>query len=490
MAIRARLVAPPPKPKQTWPWHTLKHASVSVRQLLSEDRRMEGETYLSSGFAIRSAIESNPNGWTRLIKLAKVWMPGRLKGIQVSSDFGTPFLASTQAFDVRPIPRKWLALSRTSDAKNRFVQQGMILVTCSGSVGRATLAHAPHLNTLISHDLLRVETIVPRNYGWLYAYLRTPQVRAMATGMHYGHIIKHLETSHLEALPVPVVDKATADDFLRRVAKILELRNESYRLTLEAEDRFEKALTPLKVTDWGNNGFTVKASTAFLGGRRRFDASIHNPGVGAIRRHLAKHGEGFTTIAEAGYEVWLPTRFRRIPAEEGVRLVSSSDLTEVNPDLNKHIVDGDFGDVHKGRVEAGWVLMARSGQSYGIIGTAILAGIDLEGCVISDHVMRIKPGHDAEIKPGYLVTALSHPMLGRPLIKSLAYGSSIPEIEVADFAGQEVVRLKPAVESAIANLAEASAQARAAADLLEREIAWDASAIIERFTSRPRNSTI
>lgn len=132
--------------------------------------------------------------------------------------------------------------------------------------------------------------------------------------------------------------------------------------------------------------------------------------------------------------------------------------------------------------------MARSGQSYGIIGTAILAGIDLEGCVISDHVMRIKPRQTAEIKPGYLVTALSHPQLGRPLIKSLAYGSSIPEIEVADFAGHEVVRLKPAVESAIADLAEASAQARAAADTLEREIAWDASSIIERFISRSGNS--
>ena len=482
MALRARLVAPPPQPKQTWPWHVLKHASVKVSQVLAGDRRMEAETYLSSGFGIRQAIEGK-TGWVRFDKLAKVWMPGRLKGIQVSLDFGTPFLAATQVFDVRPVPRKWLALSRTSDAANRFVQPGMILVTCSGSVGRATLAYAPHENTLISHDLLRVEAIDHRNKGWLYAYLHAPQVRAMTVGAQYGHIIKHLETSHLGALPIPTVDDATAAEFSHRVTRILHFRNEGHRLTLEAEARLEKALGPFRVNDWGDKGFTIKASKAFLGGRRRFDASVHNPGVAAIRRHLAKHGNGFATVAGAGYEVWLPTRFRRIPAEDGVWLVDSADLTEVNPDLSKRIADGDFGDVHKGRVEAGWVLMARSGQTYGIIGTAILAGADLEGRVISDHVMRIKPGENVSIKAGYLVTALSHPMLGRPLVKSLAYGSSIPEIEVADLANHEVVRLKPADECAIADLAEASAKARAAADVIEREIARDAGIIIERFIS-------
>jgi hypothetical protein len=162
-------------------------------------------------------------------------------------------------------------------------------------------------NTLISHDLLRVETIDKKNYGWLYAYLHTPQVRTMTVGMHYGHIIKHLETSHLEALPIPTVDDTTAADFSRRVARILDFRNEGHRLTLEAESRFERALGPLRVIDWDDKGFTVKASKVFLGGRRRFDASVHNPGVAIIHRHLAKRGEGFTTVIDAGYEVWLPS---------------------------------------------------------------------------------------------------------------------------------------------------------------------------------------
>ncbi len=446
---------------------------------------MEAETYLSSGFGIRTAIESRKSGWTSFRDLAKVWMPGRLKGIQVSREYGTPFLAATQVYDVRPIPRKWLALARTADSASRFVKPGTILVTCSGSVGRPALAYAAHENTLISHDLLRVEAISERDKGWIYAYIHAPQVRAMTTSVKYGHIIKHLETSHLDALPLLTVDDAIAAGFNQRVSRILKLRNEGHRLTLEAEERFEKAFGPLKITNWGEKGFSVKSSRAFLAGRRRFDASAHNPGVAAIRRHLAKNGQGFTTIDEARYDVWLPKRFRRVPAVDGVWLLDSAGLTEVNPELSKRIADGDFGDDYAGRVEAGWILMARSGQTYGIIGTAILAGKDLEGHVISDHVMRIKPREDATIKPGYLVTAMSHPTLGRPVVKSLAYGSSIPEIEVADITDLEIVRLERIEEDAIADLANASAQARAEADVMERSITQDASAIIEKFIAGP-----
>jgi transposase len=85
------------------------------------------------------------------------------------------------------------------------------------------------------------------------------------------------------------------------------------------------------------------------------------------------------------------------------------------------------------------------------------------------------------IPAGYIVTALIHPTLGRPLVKALAFGSSIPEIDKGDLAGLQIVRLQTAEENAIAELAEASAKARAEADVLEREISTDAAAIVDRF---------
>ncbi|HYG98894.1 MAG TPA: hypothetical protein VD837_07165, partial [Terriglobales bacterium] len=362
-------IAPSIAPLSSEPVQGAKIGAIPVSVMLVGDRRMEAETYLSSGYGIRTAIESKPVGWQRLSNLARSWQPSRLKGIQVSRRFGTPFLTATQVFDVRPIPRKWLALAKTSQASDRFVPNGTILVTCSGSVGRPTLAGLAHKDILISHDILRVEALEPTMKGWIYAFLLSPQAREMMRSVHYGHMIKHLETSHLDALPVPCVDDSTAADFAARVATLVNLRNRGHQLTIEAEQRFQNALGSIDVSDWGEAGFTVAASQSFQG-RRRLDAANHNPGAEAIYKFLAKHGKGFTTLPKAGYDVWVPGRYKRIPSENGVIYRDSADLLEVNPDLPKRYADCTFGDEHKGRVKEGWILVACSGQVYGIIGTA------------------------------------------------------------------------------------------------------------------------
>ena len=105
MAVRARLT--PPREIQTnWPWHKVKSSSLRASLLSNGQRRMEAENFLASGFGTRLAIESKAAGWTRLVDVARTWQPSRLKGIQVSPEFGTPFLAATQVYGVRPITEK------------------------------------------------------------------------------------------------------------------------------------------------------------------------------------------------------------------------------------------------------------------------------------------------------------------------------------------------------------------------------------------------
>src|SRR5690606_22912748 len=142
----------------------------------------------------------------------------------------------------RPIPRKWLALSRTADAERRFVSPGTILMTVSGSVGRSTLATDALDGMLVSHDLLRIEPNREENAGWIYAFLRTPQARAMLSSVQYGHIIKHLEVPHVASIPIPHASLAVERELAAQFARVLSLRNERHRLTLEAESLFAEAL--------------------------------------------------------------------------------------------------------------------------------------------------------------------------------------------------------------------------------------------------------
>lgn len=480
MALRARL-SPPRIEREDWPWHQAKWGEFSAALLFSGDRRMEGGTFLAGGYGLRCALEARKSGWVRMKELARVWQPSRLKGIMVDPEYGTPFLAATQVFDVRPIPRKWLAIEKVRQIAELYVSPGMIVVTRSGNVGRATLAHAPHENMIVSDDLLRVAPLRPELWGWLYAFLRSPQARAIMRSSHYGHVIKHLETSHLDDLPVPVLRDDLLSDFNKRARSVLALRNRAHELSLAAEARFEAVFGPLPKLDIGESGFSVRASSALFGGRRRFDALPHNPQAKAIREHLAHGGKGFTTLADAGYQVWLPTRFKRIPAEDGLPLVGSSHLFEINPDQDKLIADGKFGDVHNGRVKAGWLLLSRSGQIYGLNGTLTLATKAFEGKIVSDHVIRMAPGAHSTLRPGYVCAALSHPSLGRPIMKSLPYGSSIPEIEVADVEQVEVVRLRRGEEDAIADMMEEASALRAEADIQETALASEAGEILERF---------
>lgn len=381
---------------------------------------------------------------------------------------------------MRPTPRKWLSIEKTRDHTRRFVSSGQILVTCSGNVGRATLAHKTTKDILISHDLLRIDARDQEWWGWIYAYLRAPTVRKMMKAAEYGHIIKHLETHHLNSLPVVRVDDQKRTQFGAKAREILDLRDRAYLLTVEAEQLFERYFGAFQATDFGETGFIFGAGAIFSA-RRRMDAWHHNPEVKALEDHLAQQARSWNEIGELGFEAWLPTRFRRVAARDGVQFLDSSDLFEINPDVTKRIADGDFRDPHNGRVERGWVLLARSGQIYGLNGSAILSGPLHENKVISDHIIRIAP-QNPRCRSGYLLVAMTHPTLGRPRVKALPYGSSIPEIEVEDVRSFSIPRLNERAEADIADRAEEAAHLRDRADELETRLAESADAEVERFT--------
>lgn len=486
MAVRARLVAPQ-LTRDSWPWHEARTTSLPVSLLCRGDRRMEAENYLATGFGIRLALEAQKAGWMPMKDLARVWQPSRLKGIQVAPRYGKPFLGATQVFDLRPVARKWLSLERTADNAERFVGGGTILVTCSGNVGRATLAHKPIEGHLISHDLLRVEPLEESWRGWLYSYLRAPQARAMMVAAQYGHIIKHLEIAHMDTLPVPVVDEETKRRFGVQAARLIQDRNRAYSLLLEAERLFEISVGSFQSRDLGEGGFSLSVAS-LSSERRRLDAWTHNPSVIALREHLQSGDNRIERLESSGFKVWLPNRFRRVAARDGVGFLDSSDLFEVNPDTGRTVADLDFGDPYRGRVKAGWLLMARSGQIYGLNGSVVLATAAHEDKVVSDDVIRIAPSGAPNARSGYVFIALSHPQLGRPLVKALAYGSSIPHIDTQDVCDLPLVRLGRVQEDRIADLAEEASSLYAGADVLENRLAMEADLVIAHLLAGDTSS--
>lgn len=478
MALRARL-GPPRVEQSEWPWHQAKWTAVPASLLLAGERRMEAENYLSSGYAARIAIESRKGGWSSLGALARVWQPNRLKGIQVSKEFGTPFLAATQAFDLRPTPRKWLSLDRTENANERFVTTGDILVTCSGSVGRSTLAYSAHENVLISHDLLRIEPERPETWGWLYAYLRSPTAQAMMIAAQYGQIIKHLEVPHLAALPVLVLRDDLLGSFNDRAKKLLAARNAAYELRVKADEQFAGVIGKVVISEDMETGFERKAADVFAG-RRRMEAGFHSPIAHAILRRFHKMRFPVESLGDLAERVWWMTRFKRVFGQEGVPYLSADELFSLNAPITKRVLIEQTENSAEFFVKTGWLVMACSGQIYGLNGSVALMTKRQEGAFLSHDLVRIVPRTE-RIHPGYLLTALSHPELGRPLVIRHAYGTSIPHLDPADVATIPIVRLGDKVETEIGETRAAAVEMQGQADDIENELALDSERLITKF---------
>ncbi len=476
MALRARL-SPPREEQAAWPWHNARWGALPVSEMLAGERRLEADNYLSSGYALRVALVAKKSSIVPLAELARVWQPSRLKGIQVSRQFGTPFLAATQVYDLRPSPRKFLALERTENFKERFVSNGTIVVTCSGSVGRATLTYAPHENTLISHDLLRVSPLSEDYWGWIYAYLRSDQAREMMGSAQYGHIIKHLEPAHLNALPVPIVDKEVRDSFQRDVAELLKKRNKAWALQKRAEQQFALAVGFNAHGPGPETGFDIQASDIFSR-RRRIDASFHSPVATRILQWFDECGLPTEPLADVTDGVWWLSRFKRVFGDDGVRYLSADELFSVNPPTTKRVLIEQAENVEKYFVKKDWIIMACSGQTYGLNGSVALMTNHHEHAFFSHDLVRIVPKSQS-IRAGYLFTALGHPSLGRPLVIRNAYGTSIPHLEPADIMTTPIVRLGAATEGSIADAMEEAIFLRAEADSLENEIAERATQVVD-----------
>ena len=446
-------------------------ATVRASVLAAGDRRLEAETYLTEGYQLRQRIEKI--GALPLETIARVWQPGRLKGIQVARNHGTPFLAATQVFDIRPTPRKWLALPRTPDVEQRYVKHEWILVTCSGSVGSAIMGYRATDGMIVSHDLLRIVAHRDEDRGYLYSFLRSRHARAMMRSSKYGNVIKHLEPEHLQAIPVVSAGDGIKKTLNAAIDRCFALRNEAYELSVAAENDFAEAVGAVDLSG-AEIGYSVNASDMFRKSRR-LDAYSHNPVAGAILAALKKSGRKCEPVASLAERVFLPNRFvRGIPMAAGVPILGSEELFMVNPEIDKFLPKSVADD--ELMVKRDWILLARSGQIYGINGRVTLASKWHEKKIISDHAIRIVPKN---IRPGYLLTALGHPTLGRPLVLREVFGTSIPEIDPASVQDIPILRLGD-LEVKIADKAERAAFLQSAADELENAAAALAESVISR----------
>ena len=446
---------------------------IPVGLASSGSRRLDASSFIAGGWGLFQKLISVGDECEPLGEMASVWQPHRLKGVTVESQAGRPFLAAGQLFELRPSFRKWLAPSKTPNLDQRLVARGQLLITCSGNVGRPMIAHGRHPEAIVTHDLLRVDPARSSVRGYLYAFLRTAGALSMMTSRQYGHVVKHLEVEHVLDLPVPRIASSDEELLERSVVSVFDKRESAHNLIVRAETRYAQAL--------GLGGFVAppthrtSVSVSDVGyGRRRLEASYYSPVVEAIEAAAQERGLQVQPLSEIVDRVFMPNRFSRVATESGIVYRSAEEVFSINPPVTKRIFPPAGRVADECKVQPGWILVARSGQVYGMNGSTRLVDRRLAREFISEDMIRVVPDGSSDIV-GFIAAVLGHPELGRPVLLREAYGTSIPHLDPEDVATVRIPRVGDEIERSISADYLAAVQLRSEADELEDRVTEFAS---------------
>lgn len=455
--------------------------AVRLSTILDGGTRLEASAYLRDGYGFLQLANQFPNH-VRLGDLADIWQPSRLAGYTVPDGKGLPFFTAGQVFEDFPRVRKWLAAPFVPQVEDRYVKQDWLLLTCSGVVGNVTAVYPHHIGKVITHDLLRIVPKTLSEYGWLYAYMRTDFFKQIAQAAQYGHMIKHVEVGHASEFPVIMPEHTTRAAISDMAYKAVAMRTKAWKLREDAFELLESTMgVNADVERYDAGSQCVVSLSKVLPNRSRLDADSYAGPISLIDRLV--EASNWEYLEDLVLDVEELPRFKRFYGDSDVPFVGTSEVFDVNAQPTKYVYAKLVKSWERYILHAGTMVMACSGQKYGLLGRVQLLTENHEGMFGSNHLLRIYPNAD-KLPPGYLLTFLNDPVVGRPSVVRCAYGTSVPQFSPLDIKKIKVPRLGNAAEKAIAALMDESVRLSAEADRLENEATRLAQEQIDLATSQ------
>lgn len=166
-----------------------------------------------------------------------VVLPGRFKRVYVEEGYGTPFLSGKHLCELDPSGKKYISATQHKEriASQLTLCEGMVLVTCSGTIGKVVFVGKHWDGWVATHDLLRIVPADRDIAGYLYIWLSSSYGFELLTRSSYGAVVQHIDNSQISSVAVPLL----ADKQLQARINQLALdanakRYEAYQLEQEA----------------------------------------------------------------------------------------------------------------------------------------------------------------------------------------------------------------------------------------------------------------
>lgn len=393
--------------------------------------RLDAGFYCGSGAETRQLLTQSGLTTEPLGKLASVDQPtvfGK-RFMQGSRERGVPLYAASELLNHVPETDSFLAESFAPQFACLMAQPGTLLLSRSGSVGRAVLVPPWMSGIAIQDDILKITTNNPDIARYLYAYSVSPIGKPILADAAFGSVIQHIKVDHIRQVPVIVPHR----DILSRISNLMkaaeEVRGQSRILLQQVEQGILTLnslphLPPVKddVETYAITGYMV-TSPSGNASEHRLDAHFYNPTAQQAVANIRKCRE-VKTVGEVARRVFFCNRFTRtfVDSEHGVPYLAGKNIVQMRPTDLAYLSKSQTVDFEQYRLQRGWILMTCSGT----IGRTCMVWKNFEEYVGTHDLIRLVPD-EQRIDGGYLYAFLSSDY-GKQQVLRYRHGSVIDHV--------------------------------------------------------------
>ena len=221
---------------------------VSMGSILEEEGiRLDAEHYDLKIMDNMDILAGSQRKLEPLSSLAKIDLPGQFVRIWAKdSEHGLPYMNATDLMSFialgKPAQMRYLSEASDVDINRLIVHEGMILVTCSGTIGRVFEVPKALNGWAGTHDIVRVIPKDPDMKGYLRVYLASRYAQIQILSHTHGGQIDHVTATQVGSCLVPILSEEQMSTISVRMNDAKRMRQESARILTESFEEITREI--------------------------------------------------------------------------------------------------------------------------------------------------------------------------------------------------------------------------------------------------------
>ena len=386
---------------------------------LIKSLRFDG-SYHNAEVNVYDSVINSHSSHTLDYYCTEIFTSGRNKRVYTTEKFGIPFLSNSDISSANPFLSCKYSSKKYGYDEAAVLKKGMILTGRVGAIGQTAFvpAYFEKEKAMGSDNIIRIVVKSEYKNGFIYAYLAS-KIGKLSFWKHAtGGVQPFITDDMVGKLPIPDFP----DSFQKEVDDLIQ---ESVRLREEAIEALEEAV------EYFNDKYPINTKI-----RKTFALSLKELKLGFAAYNNNLEVDDFINVyKDNSYElesktsnIFAPPLFKHIylNKDNGYPFMTGSELTQFNLRYYRWLSPRGVKDINDYVVKKGTLLLYKSGTTDGgILGNVFIADKKLDGCCLSDHVIRVVFNDE---KQAYWAFAFLRSRGGVRLLQRLATGTMIPFI--------------------------------------------------------------